>query len=90
MSRDYRERVLEDAAVLGTPCVLRVGRVVAVCSSVSREPCGLGKVRLSGSTVAKEFPIAAQAKLFVDRAVAEKGWACSQRAGGTLLVEARR
>ena len=75
MSQDYRERVLRNAAELGVPCVLRVGSVVALCSSVTRTADG----RYDGEVGAWTFPSAGKARQFVSRSVHERGWKCAQR-----------
>lgn len=75
MSQDYRERVLRDAIKLGIPCVLRVGNVVALCTAARKRVDG----GYEGDTTAKVFPSAGMARGFVERAVHESGWRCSQR-----------
>jgi hypothetical protein len=74
MSTDPRERVLRDAHKLGTPCVLRVGSTVALCSRVSVTADG----RLTGEVRAWTCPSAGMARQLVARAVSESVWKTAQ------------
>jgi hypothetical protein len=75
VATDYRARVLADAARLGVPCVLQVGRITAVCTAVRWNVDGSHE----GDFAAHEWPSAGAARQFVSRAVHEKGWRCAQR-----------